>query len=176
MRWPRPARDRTILLIPLPWGSGELLGTGPACGRYKIRQTFIFGTLIALTGCNPITDLTNQPTDKLCQYYQASRAAIRGTPAELRAELEKRGAIKPTEWPAINTGAVHYGMNKCAIEAIGGQPLADSHAMSARGEVESLAYELGVITLQNDKVVAYTVPGNLPTSKSLGLIHAPGEK
>jgi hypothetical protein len=61
------------------------------------------------------------------------------------------------------------------IEAIGGRPITDSHAMSAKGEVEILVYELAVITLQNDKVVAYTVPGNLPTSNSLGPFHAPGE-
>jgi hypothetical protein len=157
----------------LPSALGEL--SGQDCGEAQMRQTFILGMLITLAGCNPITDVANQPTDQLCQYYQASRAAIRGTPAELRAELEKRGAINPTEWPAINTGAVHYGMNKCAIEAIGGRPITDSHAMSAKGEVEILVYELAVITLQNDKVVAYTVPGNLPTSNGLGPFHAPGE-
>jgi hypothetical protein len=95
-------------------------------------------------------------TDRLCQYYQSERAAVRGRPAEVRAELERRGAVDPKDWPAIDIGDIHYGMNKCDIEAMGGAPLLESHASSVAGEIEVILYPEASITLTAGKVTAYT--------------------
>jgi hypothetical protein len=111
-----------------------------------------------LSACDPIGngDLASMPTDRLCQYYQSERAALRGRSAEVRAELERRSAVDPKHWAAIDAGDIQYGMNKCEIEAMGGPPIADSHAHSAAGEIEVLAYPLANATLINGRVTAYT--------------------
>jgi hypothetical protein len=114
---------------------------------------------IALAGCDPVGegDLAAMPTDHLCQYYQSERAALRGRDVAVRAEVERRGAVNPSDWSAINIGDIHYGMNKCEIEPMGGPPTVDTGAQNAVvGEIETLGYPFASATLTNDKVTAFT--------------------
>ena len=114
------------------------------CAREEkmTRSPWLIALLAAMTlsACDPIGtgDLAGMSTDRLCQYYQSERAAARGRPIEVRAELERRGAVDPKDWPAIDIGDIHYGMNKCEIGAMGGPPLLNLTPIRLRARSRSL--------------------------------------
>lgn len=102
--------------------------------------------------------LREQSTDWLCADYPSAKMVITGDPAAVRAELERRGAISPAEWPAIDAGKVGYGMSQCAVEAVWGTPILKSHVHSAAGEIEVWAYPSASAVFTAGKVTSYTEP------------------
>jgi hypothetical protein len=86
--------------------------------------------------------LHEQSTEWLCSNYPGERAAIlAGGPAiaaGIRAELDRRGAMSPTDWALVDSDKLTYGMSKCALEAIYGPPSVHSYGQSVHGEVEVL--------------------------------------
>jgi hypothetical protein len=120
--------------------------------------------LVALAACDPIGEgqVSAQSTDRLCQYYASEVGALRGRPDAVSAELERRGAIRPDEWDDLVGLHVHYGMNKCATEILGGAPTVDAHSRVGAVEVETLVYPSGAsFTLTNGRVTSYALPGGV---------------
>ena len=128
----------------------------------RLSSTFIAIGCLVLVGCFPGADeVHRQTTNWLCanSFIRPTNNVAGGQTfaAEMRAELNARGAMNDRDWALVDTGKITYGMSRCALEAIYGAPAAEGHARSALGETETLAWPGVSAVLTSDKVTSFTV-------------------
>jgi hypothetical protein len=92
--------------------------------------------------------LQAKQTDDLClNYYVYSRRNV-GLPtssyperlAAIKAELDRRGAVRAEEWPFIDTSTPKIGMSECGVLAAWGEPPTINHTVTAGADVAQYVY------------------------------------
>jgi hypothetical protein len=93
-------------------------------------------------------------------YYFANHPSTytTGTPwpgkkAAIKTELNRRNAVAPDEWSAIDAGKPQIGMSECALKAVWGNPLNINHSVTAAGDMTRYVYGLSrAVNLANGQV------------------------
>jgi len=69
-----------------------------------------------------------------------------GTPA-LRAEIDRRGLVRPSNWQSVDAGRIGIGMNECEAQ-ISWWPLLPHRTITARGVSTQWVHTTGPASAQ----------------------------
>jgi hypothetical protein len=115
----------------------------------RLRLTIaFFGTAFLLSACahwdNPAWVQTIVTPD-LCSTYEVFATPMMGIDRRewaktIKAELNRRGAVAPGEWPLIDQQKIRVGMSECALLASWGSPLGINHTVTAAGDSAQYVY------------------------------------
>ena len=113
---------------------------------------------VGLAGCVNWTDpkaLATRDEAYLCNTYGQENApgllhGYEDRIVAIRQEIDRRHAVDPADWPAINARQVHIGMTECAFRAAWGFPNASNGTVTAWSR--SIQYVYGNSYIYTDGV------------------------